>query len=188
MTGVQSIDLERLQEGVCSYSQKKCAFAYEAAVFCLHTMGHESGVICRIHGTLEESRTVKIVWRSGIHNNVSVSWDDEYELVEEGATAIALALIDKFTNYDHVRRAPRGRGVDFYMGYKDSIRTKAGYRVFSARLEVSGILAAGSDSVVKQRVRCKRNQTRKSDIDNNPAHVIVAEFSEPMVDWSKRTP
>lgn len=188
MTGVQSIDLERLQEGVCSYSQKKCAFAYEAAVFCLHTMGHESGVVCRIHDTSEQSSTVAIVWSSEIGNNISASWDDEYEMIEEGATAIAPALIDKFTDYDLVRRAPRGRGVDFYMGYKDAIRTKAGYRVFSARLEVSGILAAGSESVVKQRVRRKQNQTRASDIDDNPAHVIVAEFSEPMVDWSKRTP
>lgn len=188
MARVQSIDLERLHEGVCSYSPRKCEFAYEAAVYCLHIMGHESGVICRIHGALEESRTVEIVWSSELPNNVSASWDDEYELVEEGATAIALALIDKFTDYDDVRRAPRGRGVDFYMGYKDSIRTKAGFRVFSARLEVSGILAAGSDRVVKQRVRRKQNQTRKSDMDNNPAHVIVAEFSQPMVDWSKRTP
>lgn len=188
MARVQSIDLERLHEGICSYSQRKCEFAYEAAVYCLHIMGHESGVICRIHGALEESRTVEIVWASELPNNVSASWDDEYELVEEGATAIALALIDKFTDYDDVRRAPRGRGVDFYMGYKSSIRTKAGFRVFSARLEVSGILAAGSDSVVKQRARRKQNQTRKSDMDNNPAHVIVAEFSQPMVDWSKRTP
>jgi len=151
-------------------------------------MGHESGVICHIDGILEEARTVAIVWSNEIRNDVSASWDDEYEMVEEGATAIALALIDKFTDYDHVRRAGRGRGVDFYMGYAGSIKNKAGFRVFSARLEVSGILAAGSAYVVKQRVKRKKNQTRKSDIDNNPAHVIVAEFSEPMVDWSKRTP
>lgn len=188
MTGVQSIDLERLQDGVCSYSQKKCAFAYEAAVFCLQSMGHHSGVQCRIDGWWEQPKTIAFDWTGILEDNTMGSWDDLNEMVEEGATALALLLVDEFTDFDLVRRAEQGRGIDFYIGYQRDFHKRKGFRVFAARLEVSGILNARSRSDVQRRVEEKQTQTKISDTDNNPAHVIVAEFGKPMLDWSQRMP
>jgi hypothetical protein len=53
-----------------------------------------------------------------------------------------------------------------------------------ARLEVSGILE-GSDSLIRSRVRQKKDQTKVSD-GQLPAYVIVVEYSKPVTQVVRR--
>lgn len=78
------------------------------------------------------------------------------------------------TEFTVIRRAVKGEGVDFWLGYKTD---KEPFQDV-ARLEVSGILE-GNESKIKARVHQKKEQTYPTD-DDYSAYIVIVEFSKPV--------
>ena len=180
------VDFDRLRNGVGGYSSKKCDFAYQAALVCFDRKWHQSSVICRLAAWNDQELQVSLQWSEKVTECIRESWLDEFELVEWGAIGIALMIIDELTEYTRIRQSPRRTGVDFDLGYIESNSKESVYPRYSAHLEVSGILSATKENSVEKRRKEKLDRLEKYDKKGAPVHIIIAEFSEPMVDWSKR--
>ena len=106
------------------------------------------------------------------------------EVVEYGATAIAVLYAIELTGYNTVERSVRGGGFDYWIGdYGDSNDppfTK------SERMEISGIFESDK-SQIKSRLDFKKKQIAKSDSSGTPKVVFIMEFSNPLsaVEYSK---
>ena len=185
MSETRTINLDRLRDGVGTYSPEKCAAALQAAVICLEKTCHSSGVTCRLESSNQIQKLIEICWSEEVDDNDRGSWEDEFELVEWGAIAIALTIIGEYTDYDLVRQAKRGKGEDFFLGYTGSSNPQPGFPAYKARLEVSGILRATADNTVAKRVKQKLARASQYDGNSKQLHIIVTEFGEPMVEWNE---
>ncbi len=185
---MRAINLDRLRDGVGTYSKVKCAFALQAAVICFEKTERDSGVTCRLDGLEHHDSEFTLHWQEQVNDNIRESWNDDFELVEWGAIGIALLMISEFTNFDSIRQAERGKGDDFLLGNMSASDSQQGFADHEKRLEVSGILRATADNTVAKRVKSKLKRFRDFKKLNTPVYIIVAEFSEPMIDWSEEKP
>lgn len=158
-------------------------YLVQAAIVCLEESNHASGVALAVDGDLQADP--EVYW-DPLPNPEQVrhSWDPD-DATEQGACALAVLLIDKFTDYTIVERAAkrlgsrRGSGFDYWLDHKDSLQSQpSDLQLFGARLEVSGV-RKGSRADVVARSKQKVNQTKQSDFLNIPAYVVVVEFSAP---------
>jgi hypothetical protein len=101
------------------------------------------------------------------------SWDDHQEATEAGATGLAFLLILNLTEFTIIRRARKGTGFDYWLGFKDAELPFQD----AARLEISGILK-GDAHEMRSRVRKKLKQTQPTD-GVLPAYIVVVEFGSP---------
>ena len=158
-------------------------YLVQAAIICLEESNHASGVTLAVDGDLHAEP--EVCW-DPLPNAAQSrhSWDPD-DATEQGACALAVLLIDKFTDYTIVERAAkrlgprRGSGFDYWLDKKDSFQSQpTDLQLFSARLEVSGI-RKGSHADIVARSKQKVNQTKQSDFLSIPAYVVIVEFGSP---------
>ena len=164
--------MNTLKNGLPGISKAWGQFLGEASSQCLNLKNHANGVEMQVKG---DSETVfRVFWNNEITEQTRNAWNDTQELTEYGAIGIAILLIVKMTEFTVIRRAVKGEGVDFWLGYKTD---KEPFQDV-ARLEISGILE-GNESKIEARVQQKKAQTYPTD-DNYPAYIIIVEFSKPV--------
>lgn len=106
------------------------------------------------------------------------STDDLQEATEHGAECISVLYAIEHTPFTIVRRSRKKTGIDYWLGRKDDPI------VFSARLEISGILNdCGS---LTSRKNKKLKQTNQSDDTGLPAFVSIVEFGTPAIEFVKK--
>ncbi len=180
MTSRYQLDLNHLGHSSShGVSEKRGQAFAEAAGVCLESQGHAQGAEFRVGGDV--SRAYQVVWPT-ITDRSQRSWEDNQEATEDGASGIAILLVDLETPYSVIRRSRKGTGFDYWLGDASDVTFQR-----KARMEVSGILR-GDRRRVNDRVREKLNQTKASDAEygNLPAYVIVVEFGTPLAEVHKR--
>jgi len=168
---IDTLELTVLEKGLPGVSPVIGKFLAEAIIAAMFEQNHGSGVEIEVKGVANKKFTV--FW-SQLHTpQFAASWSDPDDSTEHGACGIAMLLILKLTNYTVIRRARKGEGVDYWLGYKDSALFQD-----AARLEVSGT-RSNDDSYVRGRVTQKKNQSKKSD-GKFPAYIVVVQFNQPL--------
>ncbi|MGA7731461.1 MAG: hypothetical protein WCD37_09335 [Chloroflexia bacterium] len=170
LSGEKDLLLDSLQSGLLGISPTAGSFVAEACAICLTSQGHASGVELKVSGLTSD--TFRVWWNLEVTDQIRRSWGDE--ATEHGACAVAFLLIPKMTGYTIIRRARTGTGVDYWLGYRESVNILQD----AARLEISGILRATNMNAVQSRSNMKKRQTEQSD-GALPAYVVVVEFGMP---------
>lgn len=169
------LDVDALAAGLPGISPRFGAALAEAAVVCLESQSHASGVGMSVNGDF--ARELSLEWLpQSDPDQIRRSWADEQECTEYGACALAALLVVELTPWTVVERARKdGGGFDYWLGPQDKASP-----LFQGkgRLEVSGI-AQGSASTIEGRVALKVRQTYKSVATRLPAIVVVIEFGTP---------
>ncbi len=169
-----TIDLSRLSAGFPALTEAIGMTFAEAAAVCLRHKNHTSPVQANvITGVTEFS--VELIFPA-VTDQMTRSWADIKEATEAGAVGIAILVICRTEGLTVVERSVKGTGVDYWLGSEGDSAFQR-----KARLEVSGTLD-GSDSVIKQRIRQKTEQTKPSDTTRLPAYVVVVGFSRPTIE------
>ena len=106
-------------------------------------------------------------------------WRDLQEATEYGATAIAILLVIKTTEYTIIERSAKGLGFDYWLLEEELYDEDDLLPAGTARLEVSGMIHEEKDSKIRARVEEKVTQTKTSDDLKLPAIIVVVEFSRP---------
>ncbi len=174
----QKLLLNELENGFPGMSKAWGKFLCEASSHCLSLKNHASGAEMQVKG---DSETVfQVFWNNQITEQTRQAWNDTQELTEYGAMGIAVLLIREMTEFIVIRRAVKGEGVDYWLGYKTD---KEPFQDV-ARLEISGILE-GNESKIKARLKQKKKQTYPTD-DDCPAFIVIVEFSKPVSHLEKK--
>ena len=113
----------------------------------------------------------ELSWSDDMTEQMQKSWNDQREVTEYGATAIAALLLQKLTNYEILGRAKQEEGIDYYLGYDNN-------EAIQGFLEVSGIWKQAPENTVNIRVNKKIKRIKKLK-DEFPVFVIVTEFGQP---------
>ncbi|MCA9705254.1 MAG: hypothetical protein KDK70_05335 [Myxococcales bacterium] len=161
-----AIVLSTLADEHFGLSRAKAAALVEAATVCLHHNHHRSGVRLRVTGCRSTEPPLEF---TAPDDKALRANADLHEAVEDGATAVAIAVVTRITDYRVVERSVKRTGIDWWLGRSDG--------VFEARLEVSGILA-GPDKL-DSRVDDKLRQMARSDGTGLPGYAAVVEFGAP---------
>ncbi|TSP10654.1 hypothetical protein [Cupriavidus campinensis] len=143
----------------------------EAAAFCLSENGHSNPVDASLRGC--SSSTAQLAWLPPSTKAIA-TYRDRDVAAENGAYAVAIALLNKTHGYQVVERSAKGTGFDFWLG------KAKGALPFSemVRLEVSGIFDGRLR--VSARLSQKLKQMNPTDATAT-GFAIVAEFSGPIV-------
>ena len=189
MDEIHVLDLERLQHGIGLCPKEVTGAAYLAVLRALEIVGHRPTIACQIF-----DKEIPVF-------SVYLHWDDAHvgrrflqnmrTIPELAAAGIAILIVEDFTEYTVVSEANSdSTGIDFYLGAKRTMgnRSFADFAEHDARLEVSGIIRENRGNSLRRRVNRKLEQSRKSDYLGTPAFVIVAEFSAPAINFTKRMP
>jgi len=175
---IERIDIYSLKDMGTHLTREVCEFFSQAAAVCLDNQNHSQGVVFNVEGDF--SSEFQLFWNE-VTQQMRDSWDDMSDTTEDGATCLAILMVQKLTEYKVIRRARKKTGFDYWLGDK-----KDGYPFQDkARLEISGILK-GNKSQIQQRIKEKIEQTKQSDYLNLPAYIVVVEFSTPMLQVVKR--
>jgi len=161
-----SLVLAAISKGHPGLSAAKAADLVEAATVCLDENGHRSGVRLTISGS--QTSTPTLEFRAPT-KRARRTHADLGEATEDGATAVAIAVSTRVTNYRVVERSRKGTGFDYWLGRRAGL--------FEARLEVSGILRGPAR--IERRIREKLHQMAPSDAGGFPGYAVVVEFSAP---------
>lgn len=169
-----SLVLEKINNisiGIPNLSENILKTYAEASSFCLDLQGHKSGISMFILGDFEKEFALE--W-DFVDDKIKRTYNDVQEAIEWGATAISFLIIKNFTPFTVIERSRKKTGFDYWLGYEgDSLFQN------KAKLEVSGILKESDTNTVKNRVRTKIEQIRKTN-NTIPGFVIVVEFSKPL--------
>jgi hypothetical protein len=173
------MNINDIEKGFQGLSINFGKFLAEAGALCLENEGHNTGVIAKL--ITDEIKDEQINWTNKITQQIKLSWNDENEAIEYGATSIALLTTYKLTGFSVLARSIKGTGFDYWVGNSDDelpFNKKA-------RLEISGI-KKGKLSDVNARIKIKKKQTDKSDYFNIPAYIAIIEFSNPLINFIKK--
>ena len=176
MTNAPQLDLSYLGNGsIPGVSARLGAALAEAAGVCLESQGHAQGAELRARGDVD--RAYEVVWPLVTIQSLR-SWGDDREATEDGASGVAVMLVELETPYSAIRRSRTGTGFDYWLGDPSDVTLQR-----KARMEVSGV-RRGDRRRVRARVREKLNQTKASDAEYGdlPAYVIVVEFGTPLAE------
>ncbi len=174
---MKKLDLDELKTGIPVVSKKIGAFLAEAAAICLHLNGYKSGVQLKVEGEIEE--TVVVEWNDKITDDVLNSWNDVKEATEFGATALAILMLLKYSDFTHVIRAYQGTGIDYWLGIGEYTIGNFPKDNIKGRLEISGILKESKNNTLNMRISQKIKQAKKTDDTQLPVYIVVVEFSQP---------
>lgn len=174
---MKKLDLDELKTGIPVVSKKIGAFLVEAAAICLYLNGYESGVELKVEGEIEETLTVE--WNDKITDDVLNSWNDVKEATEFGATALAILILLKYTDFTHIIRAYQGTGIDYWLGIGEHTSGTLPKDNIKGRLEISGILKESKSNTLNMRINQKIKQAKKTDDTKLPVYIVVVEFSQP---------
>ena len=145
---------------------EKAAALVQAATVCLNKNGHRSGVALKVVASPPCTHALEFDSPTAQAKRANA---DLQEATEDGAMAVAIAVVTRVTKHRAVLRSWKKTGVDWWLG------PKAG--VFEARLEVSGIL--NDPSEVSRRVKQKLKQMTPTDAGGLPGYAAVIEFGTP---------
>lgn len=167
----RQLDLTELAAGTACLTPAVCANLVEAAVVCLTTKGHVSGV--GMHTTGDGSTaTVRVHW-DRLDIRAIASHDDQQEATENGAVAIAIELVRRGTGLEVVRRSRKHTGFDWHLGHRSGAPPFAE----TTCLEVSGVLNETSTTVA-DRLRRKVEQVKRGGT-GLPGFAVVVGFAGP---------
>jgi hypothetical protein len=170
---LKTLNLQELAAGMPGLTPAGGRLLLEAAMVCLESCGHSSGVTL-----VAAPKNLSLEW-APIDDRIRRAYADMQESVEWGACGAAILVLREATSFVVVERAVKGLGVDYWIGLaNDDMLFQR-----KARLEVSGILR-GTEQQIAARMRAKTEQTRRSDA-LGPAFVAVIEFGRPLA-WLDR--
>lgn len=170
---MRKINLNQLIQGVPGITVTFGKFLWETTVYCLIKMSHSSGTELIVSGSTNLS--MKIIWAGELSKDVKETYNDELDLVEYAATAIAILLSLELTDYTNLKRAQKGSRGDYWLGKKD----KQGIIILDALLEISGILKESKHNSLTKRFREKETQVKLSPYKSVKKNIIVVEFGQP---------
>jgi hypothetical protein len=101
------------------------------------------------------------VWQDEITDEILSSWNDAREATEFGATALAILLLVKNTDFQHFIRAYQGTGIDYWLGKGRYNKKELPFTSRDGRLEISGILKESKGNTLNMRVTKKRNRLKE---------------------------
>jgi hypothetical protein len=162
--------LSNLKTLASEISPVQCDYYAEACSVALQKNNHENPKFT-VDGDFNGSFLI-----SRNHVTKLEGWQDDFDVAEYGALAIAFFVIDAYSEYTVVRQSKRGTGFDYWLGYKRDDKKFDAKNFLLARLEVSGIFKGG-DPEIKKRAQIKVNQIKKSGNLGLPAYISVTEFS-----------
>lgn len=174
---MKELNLEILKEGFPAISKSVGAYLAEGGAYCLEAQGHKIGVVLELTGAFEEK--VKLLWPEQIDNQIMRTWADTQEATEFGAIAVAILILQSFTNYTVIERSFKGTGFDYWLGLGEYNENRLPFEQRKARLEVSGIWRESKTNTIDARIEFKKQQVKKSDDLNLPVLIIVVEFRTP---------
>lgn len=158
--------LASISHGHPGLTPEKAAALVQAAAVCLHENGHRSGVELSVVASPPHTHALEFESPTARARRAHA---DLQEATEDGAVAVAIAVVTRVTKHRVVLRARKGTGFDWWLG------PRAG--MFEARLEVSGILSGPGK--VSVRVQEKLKQMTPTDDGGLPGYAAVVEFSTP---------
>lgn len=166
----QTFDLSKLRSIAIEISPAQCDYYAEACSVALQKNNHQNPTL-DVDGDFNGSFLIS-------RNQISAlaGWEDNFDVAEYGAIAIAFFLVDTYSNYTVIRQSVRGTGFDYWLGYKRTDKKFDPQNFFLARLEVSGIFK-GDTAEIKRRTQIKINQITKSANLGLPAFISITEFS-----------
>ncbi len=175
---MRKINLSQLTS-LPSFSQNVSEFYKEAAICALTICGHKKGVQVKIFGVLEEK--IELFWTDDIGEGVAKGWKDEAELVEYGATGIALLLLLNLTDYTIFERSPKGTRADFWVGKIN----EDGEEELTGLLEISGMKKETPNNRINARLNKRIKRMEESPFRTIPFYVFIIEFTAPKVKYHK---
>lgn len=174
---MRTLYLDNLQDGTIPGLTKSVgAFLAEAAMICLTTSGHSTGVQLQVSGDFEED--FRLEWTENQDQRLLKNWKDLNEAVEYGATAIALLLIQELTDLTFFSRVPQKGVADYLLSPKNSTLDFDDFNP-AAYLEVSGIWNESTGNTLTMRLSSKKRQIENTAGNTYPVFIVVTEFSVP---------
>lgn len=187
-TDATAIVLEDLKRGYPGLDKDTGGSHRIAAMVCLDSQKHASGVNCEMKSLNETLSMLRLSWNETVTQQMKNTWYDRREASEVGAAGLAILVILSRTKYTVLRRMDidEDTGMDYWL----SKNTSAGsvtenFLQGDARLEVAGRRRENTKSIEKL-VRDKLKRSRKSDGTGTVAYAVVVEFSKPVVYFETR--
>ncbi|MFM2431562.1 MAG: hypothetical protein RLZZ511_2775 [Cyanobacteriota bacterium] len=180
MVDSADLNLDALATGLPAVTAAFGAALGEAAMVCLDSQGHRSGVEIVVEGDF--SACFRVGWSMAVTEQVRRCWNDLPYATEQGAYGLAFLIVQELTGYAVIERSIKGTGFDYWLGEALPISQLAFER--KVRLEVSGILQ-GQESRIRARVKEKIEQTQQYG-SRLPAYVVVIEFGQPQARMVQR--
>ena len=162
-----------LAKGLPAITPSFGAALAEACAVCLKEQKHSQGVEITVDGDFDAK--FELFWQP-VTEQMLRCWNDEEFTTEQAAYGIAFLIIRELTDLTVIERSRKGTGFDYWLGTSDTDEGQPFKN--KVRLEVSGI-RKGNLSLVKARVKQKKEQTKVSD-GLFPAYIIIVEFSTPL--------
>ena len=170
---MRKINLNQLKQGISGITVAYGEFLCETLVYCLVKMGHEPGVHLVVLGN--KKAKLEITWSGKLNKEVAATYNDELDLAEYAATAMAILLVLELTDYTYLKRAQKGSRGDYWLGKKD----EQGVLILDGLLEISGILKETKNNRLPKRFREKEIQVKLSPYQSVSKNIVVVEFSTP---------
>lgn len=187
-TDSTNIVLEDLKRGYPGLDKDTGSSHRIAAMVCLDSQNHESGVSCEMKSLQEILSMLRISWNETVTQQMKNTWYDRREASEVGAAGLAILVMLSRTNYTVLRRMDidEDSGMDYWLSKNSSAgNVTENFLQGDARLEVAG-RRSESKRTVEKLVRDKLKRSRKSDGTGTVAYVVVVEFSKPIVYFETR--
>lgn len=187
-SSVTGIVLEDLKRGYPGLDKDTGSSHRIAAMVCLDSQNHESGVHCEMKSLTETEFMLRLSWNEGVTQPMKNTWHDRREASEVGAAGVAILVILAFTEYTILRRMDidEKTGMDYWLSKNGNLGDLTeNFLQGDARLEVAGRRSASSGTI-RGIVRGKLKRSTKSDKTGTPAYVIVMEFSKPVIYFETR--
>lgn len=158
--------LASITKGHPGLTSEKASALVQAAAVCLHENGHRSGLALQVIASPPSKHALEFDPPTAQARRANA---DLQEATEDGAMAVAIAVITRITKHRVVLRSRKGTGFDWWLGPSPG--------VFEARLEISGILNGPGE--VSGRVKEKLKQMTPTDAGGLPGYAAVIEFGTP---------
>jgi len=106
-----SVEIE--EYNIPGVTKTQAAQHLEACLICLDHHKHSTGVELAIRKAVNE--IARLYWDDIVDDHIRRSWRDLQDATEYGATAIAILLVIKYTEYTIIERSTRGTGFDYWL-------------------------------------------------------------------------
>ena len=187
-TNATTLALEDLKRGYPGLDKDTGGSHRIAAMVCLDSQKHVSGVNCEMKSLKETTSILRLAWNEAVTQQMKNTWYDRREASEMGAAGLAILVILAFTEYTVLRRMDidEKTGMDYWLSKNANVgNLTENFLKGDARLEVAGRRSA-STGTIRDIVQSKLKRSTKSDETGTPAYVIVMEFSRPEIYFETR--
>jgi hypothetical protein len=145
----QKLALETLSERIPVIPDEAVGFYKQNCMVCFHLNGHKSGVVLNVdfNGSFIP---FQVHWVGEVTEQLERAYRETTRVTDFAACAIALILTRELTDFTAVEQSCIGTTIDYYLSPQK--RDDDLIFNFTARLEVSGILAENEDNTVDRNV------------------------------------